>query len=385
MRRPASAPLLVACVLAGLPAGTRADPPPTPAAPATRDVSALLAPLVARHELPALCGGIVVGSRLVAAGVEGLRRRGFPERATLADRWHLGSCTKAMTATLCALLEADGKLTLDTTLERGLGKGTLDRLKADRGWQDVTVEQLLRHRGGAPANLDAEGLWERLWQRRGTPREQRQQLLEGLLPQAPGPQGYVYSNAGYALAGVLCERATDLAFESLIQERLFKPLGITTAGFGPPGEAGRFDQPRGHDARGRPVEPGPGADNPPAIAPAGTAHMTLADWGRFVGLHLEAAAGRSTLLTRAHAVRLHTPPPGVEPAYAGGWIVAQRPWGGRVLTHAGSNTMWTCVAWLAPEKGFAVIVCCNQAGERAATACDEASWALIQEHLRASR
>jgi CubicO group peptidase (beta-lactamase class C family) len=367
--------------------GLHAEPPAAPAAPpAVRDVGALLAPLVERHKVPALCGGIVVGPRLGAAGVAGVRRRGFPERATLDDRWHLGSCTKAMTATLCAMLDAEGKLSLDATLEKALGAATFKRLGGHDGWRTATIEGLLRHRAGAPANLDVGGLWGRLWRRNGSAREQREQLLEGLLPQAPGPTtAFVYSNAGYAIAGLCCERAVDQPYEALMAKRLFAPLGITSAGFGAPGVEGRADEPRGHTSDGKPIEPGPQADNPPSVAPAGTLHMTLADWARFAGLHLEAAQGRSKLLTKAQAQRLHAPPAGVEPAYAAGWMVMDRAWGGRVLTHSGSNTMWFCVAWLAPEKGFGVLVCVNEAGEHAQKAADEAAWALIQDHLSANR
>jgi len=366
-------------VLAGL--GSVESAPPA----APRDVSALLAPLVTKHGVPALAGGIVVGPQLVAAGCDGVRRRGSPERVTLADRWHLGSCTKAMTATLCAILVEERKLAWDRTLGQSFQAHELSTWKANPAWSDVTLEQLVTHRAGVPSNLDAGGLWGRLWQRRGTPREQRQELLEGLLPQAPvsAPgSAYLYSNAGYALAGLLAERAADKDYETLITERLFTPLGITSAGFGVPGTAGKADQPCGHDREGKPVEPGPKADNPPAVAPAGTVHMTLADWGRFAGLHLEGRAARSKLLPQAAFERLHTPPPKVEPTYAAGWNVTQRPWGGTVLTHSGSNTMWYCVLWLAPEKGFGVLACCNEAGTKAEEACDAAAWALIQEHLR---
>ncbi len=377
--------LLLVALLAGLPVA-QAAPPVAPLAP--RDVSALLAPLVAKHDVPALAGGIVVGPDLVAAGCDGLRRRGFPERVTSADRWHLGSCTKAMTATLCALLVEEEKLAWRGTLGTALGAAALEGWKADPAWGGVTLEQLLTHRYGAPSHLNSRGLWGRLWERRGTPRAQRQELLLGLLPQAPvsAPgSAYLYSNAGFALAGLLAERATDTDYETLVGKRLFAPLGITTAGFGAPGTPDAFDQPRGHDREGRAVEPGPQADNPPAIAPAGTVHMTLADWARFASLHLEGRAGRSKLLPTSAFERLHTPPPKVEPAYAAGWIVAERPWGGTVLTHAGSNTMWYCVAWLAPDRGFGVLVCCNEAGAKAVSACDEAASLLIQEHGRASR
>lgn len=376
-------PLLLGAALALGHADVRGEPARPARAP--RDVSALLAALVVKHGVPALAGGIVVGPDLVAAGSDGVRRRGFPGRVTLDDRWHLGSCTKAMTATLCALLVEEKTLAWDLTLERALGAKALEGWKSDPAWRSVTLEQLLTHRSGAPADLGAGGLWGRLWQRKGTPREQRQALLEGLLPTAPvsAPgSAHLYSNAGYALAGLLAERATDTAYEALIERRLFAPLGITSAGFGAPGTEGRFDQPRGHDGQGQPVEPGPKADNPPAIAPAGTVHMTLADWARFAALHLEGRAGRSKLLPKAVFERLHTAPPQAEPAYAGGWSVTQRPWGGTVITHAGSNTMWYCVAWLSPEHGFGVLVCCNEAGAKAVTACDEAAWALIQDHQR---
>jgi len=377
--------LLSIALLAGTEVARGAPPA---VAPAPRDVSALLAPLVAKHDVPALAGGIVVGSELVAVGCDGVRRRGSPERVTPTDRWHLGSCTKAMTATLCALLVEDGKLAWEQTLGTSLGAEALAGWKADPLWAGVTLEQLLTHRSGAPSDLSAGGLWGRLWERRGTPREQRQQLLEGLLPQppvsAPG-SSYLYSNAGYAVAGLLAERATDSSYEALLAKRLFAPLGITSGGFGAPGTAGAADQPRGHDGKGQPVEPGPQADNPPAIAPAGTVHMTLADWGRFVALHLEGPAGRSKLLPKSVFQRLHTAPPKAEPLYAAGWIVAQRPWGGTVLTHSGSNTMWYCVAWLAPERGFAVLLCCNEGGGKAEQACDEAASVLIGAHGRAGQ
>jgi CubicO group peptidase (beta-lactamase class C family) len=363
-----------------------ADPPAgAPAAPASRsaprDVSALVAGIRARHDLPALVGGLVVGTELVAAGVDGVRARGKPERATLGDLWHLGSCTKAMTATLCALLVEEGKLAWDLTLEQALTPALLAEWGAHAGWSKVTLEHLLTNRGSFPGDLSAGGLWGRLWARRGTPEEQRVEMLRGVLARAPARApgtAFEYANAGFAAAGVLAERAAKEPYEALITKRLFAPLGITSAGFGVPGIAERVDQPWGHGDDGKPIAPGPMVDNPPAIAPAGTVHMTLADWARFVVLHLEARAGRSKLLTQRAALHLHTPPKDAD--YACGWISTERPWGGTVLTHAGSNTMWFCVAWLAPEKGFAVLALTNQAGERGPAACDDLAAALIREH-----
>ena len=78
--------------------------------------------------------------------------------------------------------------------------------------------------------------------------------------------------------------------------------------------------------------------------------------------------------------RLHTPPPGQ--AYAGGWLSVDRPWaGGQALTHAGSNTMWYVVLWLAPEKNFGLAVATNIAGPGAEQGCDGVAAAMVKQWL----
>ena len=211
----------------------------------------------------------------------------------------------------------------------------------------------------------------------------RQVLLEGVVsqpPQAPPGTKFIYSNAGFAIAGHILERTAHQPWEELIRKRLFVPLGMTSAGFGAPGTAKAMDEPRGHRENGQPVEPGPGADNPVAIGPAGIVHCTVGDWAKFVALHLEGDEGHAKLLKPQTFKLLHTPADGQE--YAMGWIVTDRDWGGgRVLTHAGTNTMWYAVTWIAPAKNFAVLVMCNQGGHEAEQACDDASAALIQDFL----
>jgi hypothetical protein len=68
-----------------------------------------------------------------------------------------------------------------------------------------------------------------------------------------------------------------------------------------------------------------------------------------------------------------------------GWFAAERPWGGSVLTHAGSNTNWMCVAWLAPSRGFAVLTVSNAGGKGATKATDLAAAATIQWHIERSK
>jgi CubicO group peptidase (beta-lactamase class C family) len=187
----------------------------------------------------------------------------------------------------------------------------------------------------------------------------------------------------------MCEKVCGKPFEELITERLFKPLGITSSGFGPPGTSAALDQPRGHGAAGEPVGIERSADNPEAIAPAGRVHMTIGDWGRFVAFHLAGARAvrglasetGTKLISKESFEVLQRSPEGPDKGYAMGWGVTQRAWGGNLLVHSGSNTLWYCVVWIAPEKNFAALACCNQGGKRGETACDEAVGALIARAL----
>ncbi|MFO0846737.1 MAG: serine hydrolase domain-containing protein, partial [Gemmataceae bacterium] len=81
-----------------------------------RDLGDLLASLRRRYKLPALAAAAVRGGRVVALGAAGVRRAGHPEPVLAGDCFHLGSCTKAMTATLCALLIEQGKLRWGSTI-----------------------------------------------------------------------------------------------------------------------------------------------------------------------------------------------------------------------------------------------------------------------------
>jgi len=180
------------------------------------------------------------------------------------------------------------------------------------------------------------------------------------------------------------EKITGQDYETLITEKLFKPLHMDTAGFGPPGTIGKVDQPWGHLHKLFMTIPVQG-DNPPAITPAGRVHCSLDDLARYAIFHMQ--SGTNGLLKPETLARLHVPPQGAEAAnegenYACGWVVLQRDWaGGTALMHNGSNTMWYIVMWLAPKKNFAIIAATNIFGDSAEKACDDAAVAMIDKWL----
>jgi CubicO group peptidase (beta-lactamase class C family) len=324
------------------------------------------------HQLPGMIGAIVKGDALANIGAAGVRKSGSSEPMQVLDQVHLGSCTKAMTATLIGMLVDDGLLTWSSTI-RDVFPEVASRLHPD--FQTATLAHLLTHRAGLPHDAS----W---WRLPGlTTTDQRRAALLSLLGKPPLTRPgtvYTYSNAGYVMAGLMAEEVSGQSWEDLIQQRLFEPVGMKSAGFGPPGQADgdRIDQPWGHRENHGRIEPVL-QDNAPCMGPAGTVHCSVPDWGKFASLHLRGAQGKGRLLKPATFRTLHTPPPGSD--YAGGWIVADKPWAnGRTLTHDGSNTYWFVSIWIAPVRDFATLVATNQAGNAAPTACEEVTRELIR-------
>jgi CubicO group peptidase (beta-lactamase class C family) len=343
----------------------------------------LLEAVRTRHELPAMAAAVVYGGRLTAVEAVGVRKAGADIPVTRDDRFHIGSCTKAMTATVVGLLVQEGRLGWDTTLGDAL-PDLAGEMHED--FRTVTIRQLLCHRGGVYPNLPNGKGWRDVIQG-DTPRQQRRAFALAHLAEPPACRPgskYLYSNAGYSIVGAVLERLLDRPYEEIMRERLFDPLGMTSAGFGAPGTPGKIDQPWQHRvdkaARLHAIGPGPRSDNPDVLAPGGKVHCSLADWAKFVAQHLPTPLGERQLLEDATLEVLHTAPDGG--SYALGWGVHQRGWGGgTVYSHSGSNTMNFAVCWAAPLKDFAVMVVTNQGNGPAPKATDEVAAALVKQYL----
>src|SRR5436190_9479205 len=267
------------------------------------NVDAILQAILGRGgERFGMVAAVLRGERIIAQGAAGVRKRGTAERITLDDRFHLGSCTKAMTATLVAMLVEEGRLNCTTTLGE-LFADTMTPMHT--AWEKVTLQQVLAHRAGLPLEPGGlaqvfnlfralRGAPELVWPARarlGTLPQQRLEIAKHVLSRPPGiPPGtkFHYSNVGYVLTGSMLDQITGRAWEELMRGRLFKPLGLSTGGFGAPGAADKAEQAWGHSAvLGKPLDPrSPFAEIPLVHGPAGLAHMTVTDWAKFIALHL---------------------------------------------------------------------------------------------------
>lgn len=333
------------------------------------EIEAVLKPVIENEELiPGIVAAIVHEGKPIRIAAAGVRKLNSAPALDINDKMHLGSCTKAMTATVIGRLMDQEKISLDWTIGEALPEFIK---KVHEDYADVTLRQLLQHRSGLPSNAK----W---WMSAGENLSERRQLIAIASlqnkPDHPPGSNYQYSNLGYVVAGLMAAQAGDSTWEELMQEEVFGPLRITSAGFGIPGNVNEIVQPWGHrlhEGKPMPIH----FDNPPAIGPAGSVHMNLNDWGKFALAH--AAGSDKGYLTNETLRALHEP--AEESDYALGWGVSNRPWaGGTTLAHSGSNTNWFCTVWLAPKKQVAYLVATNVAGGKVPEIVDGVIGELIK-------
>lgn len=349
------------------------------------DLSELISGVPAEMGTPAVAALLIKEGEIRGLGVAGVRVAGGKEAVELEDKWHLGSCTKSMTSTLAATLVEEGAITWDTTVAEVLGK----EMKMLKDYEPVTLGMLLANRSGitgsAPDSVYG-GVEIRAQVKDLSDRDilkQRAAYVEAVLNLKPSTSpntAYEYSNSGFVVAGAMLERVAGKPWEKLIEERIFKPLGMVNSGFGSAAHEDKRKptQPWPHKNGTTPVPPGYD-DNPWVIGPAGTVHCSLKDVARYIAMHANREIG-PVLKKPESFVFLHTALPDNND-YARGWIVTQTGWSkGPAISHDGSNTMNHCSFWIAPEAGAAVAAFTN-CGDKGSESCRAVIKAVVAKHL----
>jgi CubicO group peptidase (beta-lactamase class C family) len=350
------------------------------------DLAPLLEPIQQKYRLPGLAAAVVRTDGMVAAGAVGLREIGKEAKIERTDRFHIGSCTKTMTAMLIAGLIDQGKLNWDTTLAEAL-PGIAMRPE----YRAVTIRQLLTFRGGIAAYTTFLG-GERPPSISGLkgddPADIRLQFVRAVLDEPPvAPPGTrpVYSNASYAVAGAIIDRLAGRPWETAIVADLFRPLGMTDSVVGPP-HSGSADQPVGHrkggavrlladPAKGRKDQPKEKAQEgdtfqpaaPPimgqpfqhVIAPAGQVSCSILDFARYARARLAGLRGNGPLLS-ADAYAALARSDEADDGFTGGTgRVRTLGKDGREFSANGSGGLFLAGFRLLPEQDTGIVVAMN--------------------------
>ena len=319
------------------------------------------------NRVPALAAAIIEPGRIRYV-LGGRRRNDQPGPVQLADYWHLGSDTKAITSFVAARLVERGQLRWDSRL--------LDVVPELRGhvrpeYEGITLDALLAHRARIrPYNTGRE--IADLPAFTGSITQQRLQFAQFVLQQSPVPSTtelFTYSNAGYALAALMLERAAHRSWEAQVARTCRRLHLRERMGF--PNRADSA-QPWGH-WQAHPADSSLTALGPalpyhiqPVLAPSGDVAMPLPDYARFVQLHLQGLLGQGNYLRPSTYQTVHFG----QPAYAYGWAVSQvAATGAPVSAHDGSAGTFYCHTIIYPSERVAFVVITNAGGAAAEQAC----------------
>jgi len=181
----------------------------------------------ARHGSEDFNGAVLVARRgkIVYERAFGPANREWNIANDLRTKFEIGSMTKQFTAMLVLQFVNEGKLRLD-----GRVSEYLPYYRPDTG-QRITISELLSHTSGIPNFINAPGFLDGPASRThyGV-QEFVQKYCSGELRFSPGSK-FEYSNSGYFLLGAILEQISGKSYETLLQERIFQPLGMKDSGY----------------------------------------------------------------------------------------------------------------------------------------------------------
>ena len=287
--------------------------------------------------VPGIAWSIGDHSETLAEGAVG--RRAVAPDSPMRPSTHcpMASVSKQFTAACVLLLRDDGKLSLDAPLSAYLP----DYKDASR----TTLRQTLTMTSGIPVDASCEAPV----QDRVDDKTLVANLNDMKLDFEPGAH-YAYSNCGYDLAGVVVARVSGMPFDRFIEERIFRPLGMSSSYM--LGNRHETDFAEGYAAQGGGWKPAPLTPGDRLYA-SGNLASTAGDMQRWNRAILNAA-----LLPRATLKEMFTVPAlgsAARSIYAAGLFIEPN----GAIWHAGGLAGYGNVNMLVPASGHAITLLGN--------------------------
>lgn len=283
-------------------------------------------------------GETIARAYVCADGGDPARRIG-PDTA-----FEIGSVSKPMMAALLAGLILEGKASLEDPLSAYLPEGA--QVPTFEG-KPILLRHIVTHTSGLPAipagmhGADPANPYARL-----SERDLLDALSKTTLTRAPGTT-FAYSNFAAMLLSYAVARRAGQDFETLIDERLFAPLGMTRSYIGRKPDG--VTVATGHAPDGSPTSPW---NFPTDLAGVGGVRATLDDMVRYVQAQVGAAP--KPLDADFALTHLAVPNDAGRPM-AMHWMIA--PLNGRsFLAHEGGTGGFSSFVAFDPKQTFGVVI-----------------------------
>lgn len=304
--------------------------------------------------IPEICYAVVDAQSIIEAAATGKHSIALPDTASLDDRFHIGSNTKAMTAFVIAKYVEKGKLKW-TTKFFDVYPEWKEKSKPD--YANITLQDLLSHRAGIhPFQGEGDPL---IPDYKGTHQEKRKQFGQFVLTLAPvmpdRTNPFVYSNAGYTLATLMLEKVTGKTWEQLIEKVFNKDLKLNVKLSWP--ENQKNQDTWGHSTENGVLKPIPSTFDYHLdyTEPAGDINIKLTDYVKFLQLNLSGLAGKDNYLKSTTYRFMHK---GVE-NYSLGWFNIYEN-GNELSVHSGTGAFtYFTIVHIDRQKGRAYAIFTN--------------------------
>jgi CubicO group peptidase (beta-lactamase class C family) len=271
--------------------------------------------------------------------------RGVPVAPDMVFR--LGSITKQFTAVSILLLAQEGRLGLQDEIARFLPDYPTQGRR-------ITIEHLLTHTSGIQSYTDMAE-WLPLWRKDFTVKELIDLFKDKPMTFEPG-RSWAYNNSAYILLGAVIEKVSGLTYERFVEDRLFKPLGMTSSCYDHteriiPRRVAGYEA----DAKGFVNAPYLGMAQPYAAGSLASTVDDLAVWsdavfgGKVVGQDRLDKAWTPYKLAN-----------GESSGYGYGWFIADFA-GHRSIEHGGGINGFSTYEMTFPEDGIFIAILTNSA------------------------
>jgi len=336
-------------------------------------LSVLLENKMREYQIPGLSVVVVKGDKVLMCqgfGWIDLEKSGPVTDTTI---FPIGSSAKPFTATLISVLVSDGSMGWDDPITKYLPYFQL-KIKSDNPKDQVLIRDLLSHRTGFfHMDLIQNAInWEQdpVWDLKSDPiRSSREALLKAASEFEPTEKfrsKHLYSNISMVAAAEASAKAACMKWDALIQERLFKPLGMTNSSTSITQIKDLETMAKGYFQGEDGCQPAM-LLNMDVVSPAGGINSTARDLGSFLTLLLNGGIFEGKqLIKKSELEEMWTTQiqeadigglmPGA--SYGLGWFI--RSWNGhKVVGHPGNALGYTANIALIPELGIGYAMLSN--------------------------
>jgi CubicO group peptidase (beta-lactamase class C family) len=327
-----------------------------------------------KRGIPGLSLVIVKDDKVIY--MKGLGYRDFERKVPVTPDtlFAIGSSTKAFTSMLVAMGADEGKISLDDSPKKFLPYFKLQDPDADA---KITVRDLLSHSSG----LNRTDL---AWITGVLNREEVIRVAGQAKPTAKLREKWQYQNVMYSAAGECVAKAENSTWESLIKERIFKPLGMRGSNLNVADTLRSPDYSNGYnyDEDTKETRQLPMRDFP-QVAAAGAINSNARDMAQWLRLMLGGGVFEGKrLVSESNFAELLKPQMkvGGNVHYGLGWML--RDWHGhKVAAHGGNIDGFNAQVALMPDQRLGFVMLTNVSASTLPSAAMEAVWSNLASNV----